>query len=219
MGVKDLELLFIIMSTTEYIEVASLLYGSGRVEFDRLTIIDIVCVESQFHIDSLISEMQDIHNIEVDAAVSSVMKAWNVCKHENTMTILFSVIPELAPHVDTTFFVEQSREILGRYGMDLNIYELSILYNFASLYASLLHEVPQYLFCRGIPLCPRDQELLIQHLEGEGKVISTFYRRILNILSRSYREYCTYRENLESSMTPPAPVSSEIDDIFSNMQM
>jgi hypothetical protein len=87
------------------------------------------------------------------------------------------------------------------------------------IYTSLFHEVSQYLFCRGIPLCPRDQELPIKHLEDKGKVISRFYKRILNILSQSYHEYLAYHENLESSMTPPISVPSEIDDIFSNMWM
>jgi hypothetical protein len=207
------------MSTTEYNEVASLMRGEGRPLFDRLTIQDIVFTETNLNLDSLISEMRELPNIEVDAFESSVINAYSVWGCEKGLSFLYSVIPELTPYVGTTSFEERSYEILGKYDVYLNIYEIYILHNFTSLYASLFHEVPQYLFCHGIPLCPRDQELLIKHLEGEGKVISTFYKRILNILSRSYREYWTYRENLESSMTPSAPVSSEIDDIFSNMQM
>ncbi len=103
--------------------------------------------------------------------------------------------------------------------MALTTYDICMLYNFASLYTSLLHEVTQTLFCQGIPLCARGQALLIEDLERQGKEISEFYNRMLHTLSRSYRDYLAYREHLGSSMTPSVPVSSEIDDMFSNMQM
>jgi hypothetical protein len=192
---------------------------AGRPLFDRLAIRGIVSTETQFNFDSLISEVQDVFNVNVATASSYVMKTWNKWRCDDTMTILFRVIPDIAPHVDTTFFVGLSREVFGRYGMDLTDFDIYMLYNFTCLYASLLCEVPQTLFCKGIPLCVRGQALLIEDMEREGKEISEFYKRILRTLSRSYREYLAVREHSESSMTPPAPVSSEIDDIFANMQM
>jgi hypothetical protein len=207
------------MSTTEYIEVGGLMRKEGRPLFDRLAIRGIVSIETHLNLDSLISEVQEVFNVDVAAASSYVMKSWNVWQRENTMTILFRVIPDIAPHVDATFFAELSREVFSRYDMDLTDFDLYMLYNFTFSYASLLCEVPQKLFCKGIPLPACGQALLIEDMEREGKEISDFYKRMLCILSRSYREYLAVLEHSESSMTPSAPVSSEIDDIFSNMQM
>jgi len=207
------------MSTTEYIEVGGLMREAGRPLFDRLAIRGIVSTETQFNFDSLISEVQDVFNVNVATASSYVMKTWNKWRCDDTMTILFRVIPDIAPHVDTTFFAGLSREVFSRYDMDLTDFDLYMLYNFTCLYASLLCEVPQILFCKGIPLPECGQALLIEDMEREGKEISDFYKRMLCILSRSYREYLAVLEHSESSMTPSAPVSSEIDDIFSNMQM
>jgi hypothetical protein len=54
---------------------------------------------------------------------------------------------------------------------------------------------------------------LIKDLEDGGILIPRFYLRILSILSGAYHEH------LESLMTPPVSVPSEIDDIFSNLWM
>ena len=54
------------MSTTEYNEVASLMCGEGRSLFDRLTITEIVFTETNLNLDSLISEIRELPNIEVE---------------------------------------------------------------------------------------------------------------------------------------------------------
>jgi hypothetical protein len=98
----------------------------GRSLFDRLTITEIVSRETNLNLDSLISEMRDIPNIEVDTVELSLRDAYTVWSGENSLRFLFSVIPELDPHVGTTSFEERSYEILGRYDVDLNIYEIYI---------------------------------------------------------------------------------------------
>ncbi len=74
------------MNTTEYNEVSSLMCGEGRSLFDRLTITEIVSRETNLNLDSLISEMRDIPNIEVDTVEELLVYHEGVCQGEGTLS-------------------------------------------------------------------------------------------------------------------------------------